>query len=128
MMETREFWGRDMNEALHAVRASLGADALILKTFSVPGENDLEGQERIKVTAMGSPEDAPRPHSSGAANDKWSLDTPGNGGQRPPVAGGIVREGMEARGWRALNSQLNDLKALFCCSIPGMKSSCDLNA
>ncbi len=128
MMETREFWGRDMNEALHAVRASLGADALILKTFTVPGENDPEGQERIKVTAMGSPEDASRPNSSGGASDRWLPNTPGNGGgQRPSAAGGIVREGVEARGLRMLNAQLNDLKAMFCWLIPGMKHSGVLN-
>jgi flagellar biosynthesis protein FlhF len=128
MMETREFWGRDMSEALHAVRASLGADALILKTFSVPGENELEGQERIKVTAMGSSEEAPRPNPSAVTNDKRPLNAPGNGGvQRQPVAGGIVREGMEARGWRVLNSQLDDLKAMFCWLVPGMKHSRALN-
>ncbi|MBI3758038.1 MAG: hypothetical protein HY267_08685 [Deltaproteobacteria bacterium] len=128
MMETREFWGRDITEALQAVRASLGADALILETFSVPGEHETEGQERIKVTAMGSPEEPPRPSLAVAVSDKRSLSLQeSDGPQRQPVAGGIVREGLEARGWRALNSQLNDLKAMFCWLVPGMKHSRALN-
>src|SRR5215813_11207459 len=124
MMETREFWGRDINEALQAVRDTLGADALILETFSAPGENETDGQERVKVRAMGSPAEAPRLSPATPASDKLSTHSQERGekGQQR-LAGGIVREGLEARGWRALHSQLNDLKAMFCWLVPGMKHS-----
>lgn len=123
-METREFWGRDMTEAIQAVRASLGADALILETLSVPNIGDGEEGERIKVTAMGS-------------SDEESVSTPfvtskrkgvtqpsdADAGLRSRPTKGIVREGIEARGWRELSTQLTELKTLCCWLIPGMKQN-----
>lgn len=47
-MNLRRFWGRDMGEALRAVRGSLGADALISDTRNVP--KDQGGG--IEITAL----------------------------------------------------------------------------
>jgi flagellar biosynthesis protein FlhF len=127
-METREFWGRNMNEALKVVRESLGSDALILETFSVPGENGAEGEERIKVTAMRPQANDARVKGLTATDEKLSINPqPSEGYSRQRSAGGIVREGLEARGWRTLNSQINDVKTMLCWLIPGMKHSRALN-
>ncbi len=127
-METREFWGRNMNEALQVVRESLGADALILETFSVPGEGGAEGEERVKVTAMRSREDDARVKGLTPGDEKLARHAQTNeGNARPRPTGGIVREGLEARGWRALSAQLNDVKTMLCWLIPGMKHSRALN-
>jgi flagellar biosynthesis protein FlhF len=47
-MNHKRFWGRDMSEALRAVRSSLGADALIMDTKNLP--DDRGGG--IEVTAL----------------------------------------------------------------------------
>jgi flagellar biosynthesis GTPase FlhF len=123
-METREFWGRDINEALQAVRASLGADALILETFSVPNDREDEGGERIKVTAMRAQEEGEIPAASPAVQEKVAV----NGRERirplqPRGAIGAGREEPDGRGWRELNTQLNELKTLFCWMMPGLRQS-----
>ncbi|MBI3304275.1 MAG: hypothetical protein HYZ72_19595, partial [Deltaproteobacteria bacterium] len=104
-METREFWGTDMNEVLQAVRASLGADALILDTLSVPGADGTDGEERIKVTAMREELRPPTP-------------TP-----QPPRSTSALREEGEAEGLKEISQQLADLKSMLCWMIPGMKQS-----
>jgi flagellar biosynthesis protein FlhF len=121
MMETKEFWGRDMSEALQAVRESLGADALILETLSVPSADGEDGGERVKVTAFHSPEE-----QAGAPPPVFRR----RGAPREPEAtlplrssAGSVRGGLDARGWREINTQLADLKTLCCWLIPGMKQS-----
>jgi flagellar biosynthesis GTPase FlhF len=57
-MNPRRFWGRDMGEALRAVRASLGADALISDTRNV--SKDQGGGVEITALADGpvAPDDA----------------------------------------------------------------------
>ncbi|MGZ9130810.1 MAG: hypothetical protein ACXW4Z_23780, partial [Candidatus Binatia bacterium] len=50
-MTPRRFWGRDMGEALRAVRGSLGADALISDTRNVP--KDQGGGVEITALADG---------------------------------------------------------------------------
>ena len=47
-MNPKRFWGRDMGEALRAVRGSLGADAMISETRNVP--KDQGGG--IEITAL----------------------------------------------------------------------------
>lgn len=122
-METREFWGRDMTEALQAVRASLGPDALILETLSVPSASDGE-EERIKISAMGSPDEAPVPSSFPSSRGRgMNSSVESEAGLRSRPTKGIVREGIDARGWRDLSAQLAELKTLCCWLIPGMKQS-----
>jgi len=122
-MEPREFWGRDMNEALQAVRESLGADALILETLSVPSENGTEGEERIKVRAMPTQEEEQReapsqsperrkPQSAHRESNRWSR-----------ASRNVNQEDIEVRGWREVNTQLRDMKSLLYWLLPGMKSS-----
>ena len=48
-MNPKRFWGKDIPAALRAVRSSLGPDALIIETKSVPGGNG----GGIVVTALG---------------------------------------------------------------------------
>ncbi len=50
-MKTRQFWGKDMEEALRSVRAALGADALILGSKSVRSENG----SGVEVTTLDGP-------------------------------------------------------------------------
>jgi flagellar biosynthesis protein FlhF len=123
-METKEFWGRDINEALQAVRAALGADALILETFSVPNDNESEGGERIKVTAMCAQEEAailtPLPAARGRETTSVQERT---ARPQPRSSGGVRREELDASGWRELNAQLNDLKTLLVWMMPGMRRS-----
>lgn len=47
-MKHRQFWGRDMSEALRAVRSALGADAMITETKSLT--KDLGGG--VEITAL----------------------------------------------------------------------------
>jgi flagellar biosynthesis protein FlhF len=47
-METKNFVGRDMTEALNALRASLGPDALIVQTRRVPAGSGT----KVEITAM----------------------------------------------------------------------------
>lgn len=120
-METREFWGRDMNEALQAVRSLLGADALILETLSVPGPDGMTGEERVKVTAM------PTREGEGEAN------VPGSGAKKPASPqreasrrSRTTRSGSqdeEVHGWREVSAQLRDLRTMFSWLLPGMKPS-----
>ena len=57
-MNPKRFWGRDMGEALRAVRSSLGADALISDTRNVP--KDQGGGVEITALADGpvAPDDS----------------------------------------------------------------------
>lgn len=129
-METREFWGRDMNEALQAVRASLGPDALILGTLTVPAGNGVPGGEKVKIMAMRD-----------SAERGGEQGTRGNGGRGKTVAmreeqrGGSVevpsmrgissagREGYGGEGLRDVQQQLADLKSLICWMLPNLKQS-----
>lgn len=56
-MNPKRFWGRDMGEALKAVRNSLGADALIAETRNVP--KDQGGGIEITALADGPVEEQP---------------------------------------------------------------------
>ena len=42
-MRHKRFWGKDMNEALRAVRSALGADALIGEAKKTPNASDPPG-------------------------------------------------------------------------------------
>ncbi len=55
-MKPKQFLGRDISEALSAVRKSLGPDALILQSRSVPAGNGLG----VEVTAMNEESDETR--------------------------------------------------------------------
>lgn len=121
-METREFWGRDMNEALQAVRSLLGADALILETLSVPSPAGMAGEERVKVTAMPTKEEegesnapvsnAKKPSNPRREASRWSRTTR-SGSQ----------DESEVHGWREVSTQLRDLRTMFSWLLPGMKPS-----
>ena len=54
-MNPKRFWGRTMNEALRAVRTSLGADALIMETKNL--SKDLGGGVEITALADGPVEE-----------------------------------------------------------------------
>ena len=122
-METREFWGRDMNEALQAVRNTLGADALILQTINVPSGEGAEGEERIKVTAM--------PTNEG--REDFSAQEPARNTPNNYLEHGVSRrshssrdakqDDIEMRGWREVNAQLKDLRTMFHWLLPEMKMS-----
>jgi flagellar biosynthesis protein FlhF len=125
-METKEFWGRDMNEALQAVRAALGSDALILQTLSVPDREGGGGGERIKVTAMGEQAESMRETTSRAAREQGKLSLNGDAqpaavAPRQETAG--IREGLEPRGLKEIGQHLADLRSLLCWMIPGLKQS-----
>jgi len=122
-METREFWGRDMSEALQAVRNTLGADALILETISVPGGEGVEGAERIKVTAMSTHEgreEVSTPEPVGRTGDNW-----GGAGvsRRFHSTRSVQQDDIEVRGWREVSAQLKDLRTMFHWLLPEMKMS-----
>lgn len=131
-METREFWGRDMGEALQAVRASLGEDVLILETLSVPAENSKDGGERVKIIAVQE-----KPAQGGTPTppllrEKGTLsamrEEPKRGGTLPASSQEkrtvmLTRKEMEAEEVGAVSRQLADLKAMLCWLVPGMKNS-----
>jgi len=123
MMETREFWGRDMSEALQAVRSTLGADALILETISVPGGAGAEGEERIKVTALPTNEE-----QEAFSIQKPSRNTLNNTrahgvNRRFHSPRGVTQDDIEVRGWREVSTQLKDLRTMFHWLLPEMKMS-----
>lgn len=122
-METREFWGRDVNEALQAVRDALGADALILETLSVPSVDGAEGEERIKVTALPTREEKGEAPSS-IARDGAKQVSPQRGTSRwSRLARSGGQDGAEVQGWREVSAQLRDLRTMFHWLLPGMRLS-----
>lgn len=128
MMEAREFWGKDMGEALQAVRASLGSDALILETFSVPAANGTEGDERIKITAMRPQTTEVESAPVAVPSRKPTVNTREPELSRPPrPSAGGGREGAEARGLRDVHTQLSELKTMLYWLLPGMRSSSAVN-
>lgn len=122
-MGTREFWGRDMSEALQAVRNSLGSDALILETISMPSGEGAEGEERIKITAMPTHEGretypATEP-TRNAPNNHREYDI----SCRSHASRSVKQEDIEVRGWRDVSAQLKDLRTMFHWLLPEMKLS-----
>ena len=122
-METREFWGRDMNEALQAVRDSLGADALILETLSVPNTNGMEGEERIKVTALPTREEDSNAVSPASRDDKKQVGLQRDATRRSRSARIGGQDETEVHNLREMSAQLRDLRTMFYWLLPGMKSS-----
>lgn len=128
-METRNFVGKDMNEALKALRASLGPDALILQTRRVPANNGT----KVEVTAMQgeAKSSAPEPQTKGpspketnsardlrpakkpeALSERHQLrSVPLGGGESTAEAGGDLR---------ALRQEIAELKALFRWVAPSL--------
>jgi flagellar biosynthesis GTPase FlhF len=103
-MQTKEFWGRDINEALQAVRTSLGDDALILETSNMSGEEGTDQEERVKIVAMQGEVEARKPVSE-APRRSTSRSTP-------------VGEEPKGEGWRDLSQQLSELRSLLCWLAP----------
>jgi flagellar biosynthesis protein FlhF len=122
-METREFWGRDMNEALQAVRDSLGADALILETLSVPSTNGMEGEERIKVTALPTREEDDKAAFSTSHDGKKQVSPQRETTRWSRIARSGGQDEAEVHGWREVSAQLKDLRTMFHWLLPGMKLS-----
>jgi flagellar biosynthesis protein FlhF len=106
-MQTKEFWGRDINEALQAVRASLGDEALILETSNMPGEEGTDKEERVKIVAMPGEGDARQPVSD-APRRSTSRSTP-------------VRAEPKVEGGRDLSQQLSELRSLLCWLAPSIR-------
>jgi flagellar biosynthesis protein FlhF len=122
-MEAREFWGRDMNEALQAVRESLGADALILETLSVPSAEGAERGERIKVTAMPTHEEKNAKTASLPPDREKTAPLPFEPGRQARSSRNAGSADLEVRGWREVSAQLRELRTLFHWLLPGMKQS-----
>ncbi|MGE0682178.1 MAG: hypothetical protein AB7P69_14925 [Candidatus Binatia bacterium] len=122
-MEPREFWGRDMNEALQAVRDSLGADALILETLSVPSANGTEGGDRIKVTALPTGEEAGKATASASRDGKKQVSSQRETSRWSRVAQSGGQDATEVQNWREVGSQLKDLQTMFHWLLPGMRAS-----
>jgi flagellar biosynthesis GTPase FlhF len=104
-METREFWGRDMNEALQAVRVALGPDALILGTREESEENGAS-EGGVKVTAMGekSERDVEAPRRSTSTRGRSTA----------------VREESKIEGLKDICQQLEELKSLLHWLVPDL--------
>lgn len=121
-MELKYFWGRDMDEALRAVRATLGPDALILETRSVPGENGAGKGMGVQITAVQeTPEAAASSPPSTSADQREDDQTSAPGDRqrqttpvhpRPPES--VHRELHEVR------QELAALQSLFCWLVPGV--------
>ena len=112
-MQTREFWGNDMNEALREVRHTFGPDALILETLNVParaGETGQAGKARVKITAL-QDQTAARTSASAGRTDP----------ARPhmPARSEAVQEGGAAN--RDVQQQLTDLQTLLYWMVPELK-------
>ena len=122
-METREFWGRDMNEALQAVRNSLGADALILETLCMPGAEGSEGEERIKVTAMPTNEEREAVSSKASLRKKPDDYREHDASRRVHSSRSVKQEDLEVRGWREVSAHLKDLRTMLYWLLPEMKMS-----
>ena len=102
-METKTFTGRDMNEALNALRATLGSDALILQTRRVPVGNTAG----VEITAM--PEEV-KPDKAAPGEREPLAKTPSS-----PRASRSVKKSEELKESRQLrnppaseNGQLSD--------------------
>lgn len=121
-MELKYFWGRDMDEALRAVRATLGPDALILETRSVPGENGAGKGMGVQITAVRETDEvATSAPPSGSIDQREDGQTSAPGDQQrqttlvqngPPEA--VNRELQEVR------QELAALQSLFCWLVPGV--------
>jgi flagellar biosynthesis protein FlhF len=112
-----------MNEALQAVRDSLGADALILETLSVPSTNGMEGEERIKVTALPTREEDGEATSSALRNGKKQVSPQREASRWSHLARSGGQDATEVHGWREVSAQLRDLQTMFYWLLPGMRLS-----
>jgi flagellar biosynthesis protein FlhF len=91
-MKPRQFFGKNMEEALRTVRATLGPDALILETKTVPADSG----GKVQITAMEDAAAAPHKGSAG-----------GNG-----AAGSGLQE---------VRQELQELKSFLGWWLPGVK-------
>jgi flagellar biosynthesis protein FlhF len=112
-----------MNEALQAVRDSLGADALILETLSVPSTNGMEGEERIKVTALPTREENGEAAASASRDGKKQISSRRETSRWSRIAQSGGQDEAEVHGWREVSAQLRDLRTMFYWLLPGMKLS-----
>jgi flagellar biosynthesis protein FlhF len=112
MEQPRQFWGKDMNEALRAVRATLGSDALILDTKSVPKNR---GGKKAGVEITATREEAEN-EGEEAENEGEEVENDEQGGQRTLDVG--LLGGAEEL--REIRQELAELKSMLCWLIPGM--------
>lgn len=121
-MQTREFWGSDMNEALREVRHTFGPDALILETLNVPaqaGETGQAGQARVKITALQDPTAARTGQPAGRAGPPAGRAD----SARPlrPARSDAIQEGNEGATNHGVQQQLTDLQTLLYWMVPELK-------
>ena len=117
-MQTREFWGNDMNEALREVRHTFGPDALILETLNVParaGETGKAGKTRVKITALQDQTAARTGPSAGQPTGRARPQMPALPSALPDAvqAGGAADRGVQ--------QQLTDLQTLLYWMVPELK-------
>jgi flagellar biosynthesis protein FlhF len=115
-----------MNEALQAVRAALGTDALILETLSLPSDNGEDGGERIKVTAMQGQAETSQDAFPQSGRERGKFFPEGRERSAPVSSGreaAVRYEDSELRGLKEIGQQLADLRSLLCWMIPGLKHS-----
>lgn len=128
-METKSFVGKDMTEALNAVRASLGPDALIVQTRRVSVDND------TKVEIMALPDESKKPKVGHVAEEAKPKD-PAPQREPRPVArtaehkelhqlrnlllGETEQPAATASDLKELRRELLEMKSLFRWIVPSV--------
>ncbi|MCS6924378.1 MAG: flagellar biosynthesis protein FlhF [Candidatus Binatia bacterium] len=121
-MELKYFWGRDMDEALRAVRATLGPDALILETRSVAGENGTGKGMGVQITAVRETNEAAAsslpPADAGQPEDSRTLALGDQ--QRQTILMQDRSPELMSRELEEVRQELAALQSLFCWLVPGI--------
>jgi len=136
-MEARNFIGKDMDEALRALRASLGPDALILQTRHVPAGRGTaveitalpdEEQKGTPTPPVRAPQVKSAPPPLPPVNESQMKPTPPQRNTRPPEEPGEQQALHQLRNLllgereqepettgelRALRRELSEMKSLF---------------
>jgi flagellar biosynthesis protein FlhF len=122
-MELKHFWGRDMEEALRAVRAALGPDALILETRSAPAENGTGKNMGVQITAVRDAGEAPASSASPADEGQQQADQCAAVDDQRLEAGSGQNSLSEPpdKELPEVRRELAALKSILCWLIPGIR-------
>lgn len=99
-MKPKRFWGRDMAEALRAVRSSLGVDALVLQTKDLSAESG----GGVEITAVAEEPNGSAAHQVGA----------------PLAAKPYVAANADAQPVEELRHEIGVLKSMLGWLAPGL--------